>query len=334
MAYLLNYLLFLFKCLSILAVILVGFAGLLALSQKNKQKERLRILPLNEKYTELYLKLAKQILPNKEFKVAVKETKKANKELTSRPRCFVLPFNGDIRASHVKQLRESITAVLTLATPADEVIVTLESPGGAVNGYGLAAAQLARVRAQGIPLTVIVDKVAASGGYLMAAVANKILAAPFAIIGSIGVLAQLPNFHRFLKHHHIDFEQITAGEFKRTLSVFGENTKKGREKMQQELEEIHTHFKDYLQQYRPQLDLAQVATGEYWLGQQALALRLVDGISTSDDYLITLQGSHQLIEISHEIPKSWLEKMTQTASISIKEALLQWNKKSDDPTLL
>ncbi|MCD6045716.1 MAG: sohB [Gammaproteobacteria bacterium] len=333
MHYFLDYLLFLFKSLSLLAVVLLGVAGILALASKNKPKSKLKVIPLHEKYNDLYLKLAKAVLDKKAFKRAVKKAEKSNKDLSSRPHCFVIPFTGDIRASTVNQLREAVTMVLTLATAKDKVVILLDSPGGVVNGYGLCAAQLARLRDRSIPLTIIVDKVAASGGYLMAAVGNKILAAPFALIGSIGVLAQLPNFHRLLKRYHVDFEQLSAGEYKRTLTLFGENTHKGRNKMQEELEEIHTHFKDYIQHYRPQLDLAKVATGEYWLATQALDLQLIDGISTSDDYLMALKDSHALFEICHEIPKTLIEKIVHGAHVLIRDGLLLLRKKDTEPPL-
>jgi serine protease SohB len=334
MPYFLDYLVFLLKSLSLLAVVLLGVAGILALASKNKPKNRLKIIPLHEKYNDLYLKLAKAVLSKKAFKSAVKKIEKSDKDLSSRPYCFVIPFTGDIRASTVDQLREAVTTVLSLAAPKDKVVILLESPGGVVNGYGLCAAQLARIRERNIPLTIIVDKVAASGGYLMAAVGTKILAAPFALIGSIGVVAQLPNFHRLLKHHHVDFEQLSAGEYKRTLTLFGENTHKGRDKMQQELEEIHTHFKDYIQHYRPQLDLAKVATGEYWLATQALELELIDGISTSDDYLLALKDSHALFEIRHEMPKTLVEKILHGAHILVQDSLMTLRKKDTEPPLL
>ncbi len=334
MHYFLEYLVFLFKSLSLLVVVLLGVAGIFSLASKNKPKNRLKIIPLHEKYNDLYLKLAKAVLSKKAFKSAAKKIEKSSKDLSARPYCFVIPFTGDIRASTVDQLREAVTAVLSLATAKDKVVILLESPGGVVNGYGLCAAQLARIRERSIPLTIIVDKVAASGGYLMAAVGNKILAAPFALIGSIGVLAQLPNFHRLLKHHHVDFEQLSAGEYKRTLTLFGENTHKGRDKMQEDLEEIHTHFKDYIQHYRPQLDLDKVATGEYWLATQALELQLVDGISTSDDYLLALKDSHALFEIRHEIPKTLVEKIIHGAHILVQDSLMMLRKKDTEPPLL
>ena len=108
--------------------------------------------------------------------------------------------------------------------------------------YGLAASQMQRIRDKKLKLTVCVDKVAASGGYMMAVVADKIIAAPFAVLGSIGVLAQVPNFHRLLKKHDVDFEMLTAGKYKRTLTMFGENTDKGREKFQEDIEDTHVLF--------------------------------------------------------------------------------------------
>ncbi len=334
MHYLFDYLSFLFKGLSLLALLLLGLAGILALAQKNKSKGKININALHEKYAALHLQLAKEVLPNKEFKKLLKAEKKTEKSQRQLPRCFILPFTGDLRASSVRHLREAVTSVLTLASSEDQVIVTLESPGGVVHGYGLCAAQLARIRERNIPLTVIVDKVAASGGYMMAAVANTIIAAPFALIGSIGVLAQLPNFHRFLKHHQIDFEQLSAGEFKRTLTVFGENNDKGREKMQQDLEGIHQHFKAHIHQYRPQLDLDKVATGEYWLGREALGLNLIDAISTSDEYLMTLWKTHQLFEISHESPKSLGEKISRSARLFFKEGLEMLKQTDEEQKLL
>ena len=202
-----------------------------------------------------------------------------------KPRTFVIRFDGDVAASAVEHLRIEISAVLTMAQPADEVVVCLESPGGMVHSYGLAASQMMRIRSKGIPLTAVVDRVAASGGYLMAAVANKIVAAPFAVIGSIGVVAQVPNVHRLLKKNDVDVEVLTAGKYKRTLTLLGENTQEGREKFQQELEDVHALFQDFVLKNRPELDIEAVATGEAWYGTRALELHLVDELAASDEYL-------------------------------------------------
>jgi serine protease SohB len=226
-------------------------------------------------------------------------------------RGYVIRFQGDLRATQVDSLREEISAILSLARPGkDKVLVAIESGGGLVAAYGLAAAQLARVRDSGVELTVTVDRVAASGGYLMAAVANRIVAAPFAIVGSIGVVAQIPNVHRLLKRHDVDIELLTAGQFKRTLTVLGKNTPEGRAKFQQELEETHQLFKSYLHRYRPQLDLDILATGEHWYGEQALALQLVDDLKTSDEVILDWVREHDVYEVSFQERKPLGKRIT------------------------
>ena len=276
--------------------LLLLVAGILSLGRKPKQI--LEITSLNKQYNEIKNRMQKEVLG--------KKASKKKKDKTIKPSLYVLDFTGDIKASQVDQLRDEISAVLSIAIPGDEVVLRLESPGGAVNGYGLAASQLQRIRDKEIPLTVCIDKIAASGGYLMACVANRIIAAPFAIIGSIGVVAQLPNFHRWLKKNNIDIELLTAGEYKRTLTLFGENTDKGRKKFQEDLEKIHQTFRDYVLTNRQQLDIDKVATGEHWLAVDAFDLRLIDALKTSDEYLnekmqpfnsykITIRGKQTLV---------------------------------------
>jgi serine protease SohB len=260
----------------------------------------LEITDLSEQYKEVEEDITHHLLNKDELKEKEKQDKKiakdkakADKKSAKEPksdsevatvsRIFVVDFNGSIDAKEVSSLREEISAILTVAKPADEVFVRLESGGGMVHGYGLAASQLDRVRQHNIPLTASVDKVAASGGYMMACVANKIVSAPFAILGSIGVIAQVPNFNKLLKKNDVDFEQFTAGEFKRTVTMFGENTEKGREKFVEELEETHGLFKAFVTAHRPELDIDKVATGEHWFGTQAKKLGLVDELQTSDD---------------------------------------------------
>lgn len=305
------------KAIIIVALILVLIAGILGLIGRGKENLNGKILikNLNKKYKKIKEVLLEEILSKKAFKKYLKDNKAITKEQetasekSSQKNVFVLHFNGDVKASAVAALREEVTAILEVAKSSDEVVVCIESPGGMVHAYGLAAAQLARIRDKHIPLTAIVDKVAASGGYMMASVANKILAAPFAIIGSIGVVVQLPNFHRLLKDKHIDFEQITAGQYKRTLSLFGENTKEGKEKTHQEIEKIHQLFKNLIQEHRPTLDIEKVSTGEIWLGTEALSLQLIDGITTSDDYLSSLYHHANLFEIRYRMKKPFSEKI-------------------------
>ncbi|HSW93257.1 MAG TPA: protease SohB [Gammaproteobacteria bacterium] len=318
---LLQLLLFSAKLVVVAIFILIVFAGILAIASRGKDKLRGRISVkhLNKKYRETRDKLSAEILSGTQFKKFSREQKKANqKKAKSHEKhppknVFVLTFNGDIKASAVTALREEVTALLGIATPRDEIVVKVESGGGMVHAYGLAASQLMRIRQKHIPLTVVVDKIAASGGYMMACIGNKILAAPFAIIGSIGVIVQLPNFHRLLKDKHVDYEQITAGQFKRTLTLFGENTREGREKMHEEVEEIHQLFKNLIAENRPIVDVQKVATGEHWLGSQALSLNLVDELRTSDDYLLTQSEHAEVYEVCYHMKKSLAEKMSSSA---------------------
>lgn len=312
------------KVIIIVIFALLLLAGIIALLSRGKgnQKGSITIKNLNHRYTEVKETLLQEILPKKSFKQFIKEKKAAGKAEKPSKNIFIITFDGDIKATAVAALREEVTAILGVATPNDEVVVRLESAGGMVHAYGLAAAQLSRIRQRKIPLTVTVDKVAASGGYLMACIANRILAAPFAIIGSIGVIVQLPNFHRLLKDKHIDFEQLTAGNYKRTLTVFGENTPEGREKLHQEIEEIHGLFKHLIQEHRQQIDINQVATGEHWLGTQAFDLKLVDEIRTSDDYLLAMSQDANLYEITFQIKKSLGEKLFSSIQHA-KQAIFQ-----------
>jgi serine protease SohB len=238
-----------------------------------------------------------------------REDKARAKDESGKPRVFVLDFKGDLRASAAASLREEVSAILRVAKPGEQVLLRLENSGGTVHEHGFAASQLTRLKQQGLKLAVAVDKVAASGGYLMACVADRLVAAPFAIVGSIGVLAQLPNFHRLLEEKGVDFEQIMAGRYKRTLTMFGKNTDEGREKLQQEVEDIHELFKGQIREHRPQVDLERVATGEHWYGIRALELKLVDELKTSDDLLLEAALDHDLYHIAYKRRRSWQERV-------------------------
>ncbi len=284
---------------------------------------RLLVKPLNDRFEALGDALRASVLDPKAFKALHKARKKAEPAHPAKqPTVFVLDFNGDIFASGVKSLREEVSAIAAVAGPDDEVVIRLESPGGAVPHYGLAAAQLQRLKEKKIKVSVCVDRIAASGGYMMACVADKIIAAPFAIIGSIGVVAQVPNLHRLLKKHDVDFEEMTAGEFKRTVSVFGAITEKGRQKFQDQLEETQVLFKDFVKAQRPKLDVDRVATGEYWLASRAAELGLVDQLGTSDDYLIRRAAEAKVYRVSFEAGFSLRERVGRTAAEAIDRALL------------
>ncbi|MFA6302998.1 MAG: protease SohB [Legionella sp.] len=303
MEFLSQYGLFLLKSITIVIAILMVVAGVFAINHKPKPK--MEIKSLNEEYSDVKSLMHKTILKDK--------LPKPKKSKEKKPTLYVIEFDGDMKASQVEQLREEVTAVLSIAEKNDEVLIKLESPGGSVNGYGLAAAQLQRIRDTSIPLTVCIDKVAASGGYLMACVANTIIAAPFAIIGSIGVVAQIPNFHKWLKNNDIDVELLTAGEYKRTLTLFGENTPAGRKKFQEDLEKIHTQFRNYVLTNRSNLDIEKVATGEHWLASDAFALKLVDRLLTSDEYLINKMVTHQAFKLSIKPKMSLINKLLKPA---------------------
>ncbi len=344
-----NYGLFLLKALTIVVAIIVIIAVSVAAGMRTRKTTReghIEVTKLNDEIDHLRDTLCETVVDPYALKTELKQRHKAEKaqhkanvkkikqaakqepgqtgEQDRKRRLFVLDFHGDMKASAVASLRREITAVLSLAETQDEVLVRLESGGGMVHAYGLASSQLQRINDHHIPLTVCVDKVAASGGYMMACVASKLLAAPFAIIGSIGVVAQLPNFHRLLKKNDIDFEMITAGEYKRTLTIFGENTEKGREKFVEDIEDIHTLFKDFVRQHRPQLDIEKVATGEIWFGQRAIDHALVDELMTSDEYIVTACEDADVFEVKYREKKSLPEKLGMAVHSAVDAVLLKW----------
>ncbi|MDD0976995.1 protease SohB [Pseudomonas fontis] len=335
MEFLAEYASFLAKTATLVIALLVVLSAIAGLRGKGRRKAggQLQVTRLNEFYKELRERLESSLLDKAQLKALRKQQGKAEKQLKKnpeeKPRVFVLDFDGDIKASATDSLRHEITALLTLATPRDEVVLRLESGGGMVHSYGLASSQLARIRQAGVPLTVCIDKVAASGGYMMACIAERIISAPFAVVGSIGVVAQLPNVNRLLKKHDIDFEVLTAGEYKRTLTVFGENTEKGREKFQEDLDITHQLFKDFVSRYRPQLHMDDVATGEVWLGVAALNKQLVDELKTSDEYLSERARDSNLYHLHFAERKSLQERVGLAASGSIENTVLGlWSKLS------
>jgi serine protease SohB len=334
-----QYGLFLAKAVTIVLALLIIIGAVVSAGSRARKPDRghIEVKKLNERFQQMRDTLREAVLDTDELKKIHKQEKKAEKEKAAktkkagkdasashRPRLFVVDFHGDLRAGAVASLREEISAILTIASSDDEVVVRLESPGGLVHGYGLASSQLARVTEKGIPLTVCVDKVAASGGYMMACVADKILAAPFAILGSIGVVAQLPNFNRLMKKHDIDFEVLTAGEYKRTLTVFGENTESGRKKFISDLEETHELFKEFVGEHRRQVNIEKVATGEIWYGTRAIDNHLIDALETSDSYLMRRGEEADVYQVSYVEKKSIQEKFGMAAEQSTDRLLLKW----------
>ena len=305
----LQYSLFFAQTLTILVSVIAVFLVLANLfGRRRHSADRIEVKRINDRYEAMEHAIKSELLDDRAWKAWLKALKKKGHDDTPRRRIFVVDFSGDVHANEVDNLREEITAVLTVATQNDEVFVRLESPGGVVHGYGLGASQLARVRKRGIPLTVAVDKIAASGGYMMACVANKIIAAPFAIVGSVGVLAQVPNFNRLLKKHDVDYEEFTAGEFKTTVTMFGENTPQSRAKFQQEIEDTHELFKNFVVENRPGVDIVKVATGEHWHGTQSVDLHLVDELTTSDDYLFEASKKADIVQIIYTHKAMWMPR--------------------------
>lgn len=316
-----------FAAKALIILLTIGSLVLLIalLAARASHKPELEVEPLHKKFRQMGHFLKSFTATKDELKAEKKKIKAEEKEEKTHhanKRVFVLNFEGDVHANQVENLREEVSAILSTATKDDEVVVKVESPGGVVHGYGLAASQLLRIRERGINLTVCVDKVAASGGYLMACVANQVVAAPFAIIGSIGVVAQVPNFHRILKKHDIDYKEYTAGEFKRTVSVFGEITEKGEAKFVEQLESTHSLFKKFVGQHRPALDFSKVATGEYWYGEEAKALGLIDRIQTSDDFLqLSFEKDTPIFELTYETKKGIADKISDMLGKSAEKSI-------------
>ena len=333
MDYFIEYCLFLAKVITLVIAVIVVIGALIAFGSRGRRganagKGAINVIRLNDELDDMRDAMKRVIYDKDTFKHEQKLEKKKHKEEErerkllrkasgsdedaeeySRKRVYVLDFNGDIQASEVESLREEITAVLSLARPQDEVLIRLESPGGMVHAYGLAASQLSRIKEQGIPLMVCVDMVAASGGYMMACLADKLVAAPFAILGSIGVLVQMPNFHRLLRKHEVDYETISAGEFKTTLTPFGEITQHGRDKVKEDVEDMHSLFKDWVKQHRPSVDIDNIATGETWVGLQAKTRNMIDEVMTSDDCILKAYEEADVFAVHYEIRRSIGDKI-------------------------
>lgn len=333
--FLFNYGLFLAKSMTIVASVLIVVGLIFSMQQRGRRDEggHLEITSFNDRLQRSTDVLKHAILTPEALKLEQKAKKKADKatakaekrdakqgEPSRRPRLFVLDFVGDLQASAVSGLREEITAVLGVAADQDEMLIRLESPGGLVHSYGLAASQLRRVRAKGVHLTVAVDNVAASGGYMMACIANRIIAAPFAVLGSIGVAAQVANVHKLLKKNDVDVDVLTAGEYKRTLTTMGENTEEGRAKFVEELEDVHTLFKDFVAENRAAVVVDEVSTGEAWYGTRALERRLVDELLTSDEFIVGRCSDYDVFGVRFVENKTRVDRLLDQFAAGIRGA--------------
>lgn len=318
MDYLAQYGLFLGETITVALAIIFTLVACAAVSKKGGASDTsLEITNLSEDFIETRNNFQRELLGDKAFKKWL-ASEREHEDKVEKSNMFVIDFNGDTHASQVDNLREEITAVLSVATPDDEILVRIESPGGVVHGYGLAASQLDRIKRKGIPLTVSADKIAASGGYMMACVADKIIAAPFSIIGSVGVIAMFPNFSKLIKKLDVDWETFTAGEFKRTVDMVSEISPEGRKKFSDDLVAIYEQFKSHITKYRPSLNVNQIATGEVWSGDQALSKGLVDSIQTSDEYIIDAIGERNVFLIELKTKKKFFERLGLFAEGAIK----------------
>ncbi len=338
MEFLVDYGLFFAKAITILIFFAILVVLIFSFSKKGKGEDHFEITNLNKKYKTTAATLRFSLLSKKDLKTAKKEHKKEAKQekkksTDTRKRIFVLNFLGNIKASAVRHLRKEVTAILSVASNKDEVVVCLENAGGLVHEHGFAASQLLRIKQKGIPLTVAIDKVAASGGYMMACVADKIIAAPFAIVGSIGVLAQLPNFNRLLDKHGVDFEMMKAGELKRTITMFGKNTEEDRQHFNEQLEDTHALFKEFVQENRPTLEIEKVATGEHWLATRGITLNLVDELITSDDYLLNACNDADIYEITCTVPKTLSERIASSVQLTLDKLFFSWWQKDQESKL-
>lgn len=351
MAYLIEYGMFLAKVVTLIAALVILLGAIISMSTRSRRqsvgKGAISVVRLNDELEDMRDAMKKVIYDKATFKHEQKVEKKRHKEEERerkrqlkaegvdagseehlKKRVYVIDFEGDIEASEVESLREEITAVLSMATAKDEVIVRLESPGGMVHAYGLASSQLGRIKDSGIPLTICVDKVAASGGYMMACLADKLVAAPFAILGSIGVLVQLPNFNRLLRKHDVDYETISAGEFKTTLTTFGEITQRGRDKVREDVEEMHDIFKAWVKQHRPVVDIDNIATGETWVGLQAKDKNMIDEVMTSDECIVRSCEEADVFAVSYEIRKSFGDRFGVAVHKALDRTVLAWLKRA------
>jgi len=334
--FLIEYGLFFAKVVTFVLALVIIIAVISTVAQRRRQaaEGEIEVRSLNDHFEDMQHAIEDAVFDEfrlkqidkeqkKRDKAEAKERKKAAKagveEEADRKRIFVIDFDGDIHASDADAMREEVSAILSVARPEDEVVLRLESPGGLVHSYGFASSQLERIRRRNIPLTVCVDRVAASGGYMMACIANTLIAAPFALIGSIGVVAQIPNFHRLLKRNDVDYEVLTAGDYKRTLTMFGENTEAGRQKFIEELEDTHSLFKEFVSEYRPDLDIEAIATGEVWFGRRALDKGLIDAIETSDDYLFRAVDEADILLVKYEYKLSLQERL-QSFGVNVLDA--------------
>jgi serine protease SohB len=301
----------------IIVFLFLALGGLLVLAKQLRnlpKTENIKVLNLNKKYRALNEKALLVVSG-----IPLTKPIKTKYNLNTKNRTFILNFRGDIMAKAVEQLKEEITVILGIVQPNDEVVLNLESAGGAVHSYGLAAAQLDRLKKSKVKLTVCVDRIAASGGYMLACIADEIVAAPFAILGSIGVVAEIPNFTGLLDKIGVKFYEMTAGEHKRTVTPFVKPTPEGTKKQQEDLTRTHELFKKHVLKYRTGLNIEKVATGETWYGSEAIENGLADTLGTSDDVIQDRLKNSNVFQLEYQKPKKPMRIFSSAVSSIILE---------------
>jgi protease-4 len=159
------------------------------------------------------------------------------------------------------------------------VIVHVDSPGGTTAGSEQLHDSLRRVAAKK-PMVVVVDSLAASGGYITAMAADRIIAQRTSIVGSIGVLMQIPNVSELLKTVGVKVEEIKSSPLKAAPNGYEPTSPEARAAMEALILDSYAWFKGLVQERR-HMDaetLARVSDGRVFTGQQALDLKLIDGL--------------------------------------------------------
>ena len=170
---------------------------------------------------------------------------------------------------------------------------------------------------------------------MMAVVADRIVASRLAVIGSIGVVGQVPNVHRLLKRFDIDVLEMTAGTNKRPVSLIGPLTDQGIETFKKQLSDTHRLFRDHVHRFRPQLDIEAVSNGDIWHGVDALTHGLIDEIATSDEMIDRArhEGDLDVFSIRWRQAKNLRERLEESVSLITEKALMRALQRLKVPTL-
>lgn len=280
----------------LLLAVMIAFALLGLLSRKNAQargNKQAAAHNLTKVHPDLVYNL-RAALANQPARNKLSRARPASGKVTA-----VLRFEGDTMATGRQDFARMVDEVLHNKERIQRVIVVVNSPGGGVSVYGQMFAGMERMRNAGVDVTACVDTYAASGGYLMSVPAQRIIAAPFAMVGSIGVVSEFMNFNKLLRRLGVEPMTITAGELKRTVTPLSEVTEENKAAYKAQLEAIHRQFIAVVKKYR-EVDADRVCTGNHWTAAESveLKLNLVDGLATSQEYLFEANQTEDLVTIS------------------------------------